>query len=902
MLARFFSLACVLLSGIFLFGNHVDAATIYANSATGNDVTGSGTVGAPYQTFHKAYTSASSGDIIDLNGTFTWTDAAETGDVSNTGYALAKNLTIRGQGMGSTIVQASTTVATADRGVFAVSSGSTVTLQDMTIRHGVSGGGQRAGGVSNYGTLTLIRMRVTGNRYNSTSYYGAGGVFTDTNTTITVSTSTIEGNDFIGRYYGSGGMYALQNTTINIYNSSFTYNTSTSDNPNTFAFSYAAPSGGFGTFRFGAGRITNSTFAHNWTNSYGGAIQIYYKDSFTITNSTIAHNSSTYGAGGILYQSEWNGYNLYLKNTILADNTGAGSANDFHAYDAASASRITDNGYNVVEFSTNKTWSGTGNVTGNQASLNLSASPATNDSSQGTLTLALSSGSICIDAGNSTANNGIAVPSTDQRGASRNGTVDIGAFEYGGTGLVSTYTFTYAAGANGSISGTNPQTVNAGADGSAVTAVPTTGYHFTTWSDASTANPRTDTNASANISVTASFAINNYLLTYTAGVGGTLSGSSTQSIAHGSSGSAISAVPNSGYSFVSWSDGSTANPRTDASVTTTISVTASFADVTAPVISNIGATAANNTGTITWNTDEVASSRVAYGLSPSLGTWTSEADLAPRVTNHTVSLSGLAACTTYHYAVISADASANAATGTTATLVTAGCPTTTSASGSGGSGYTPPPSIGNGGREATVGMFESGALGHVDRNGINYLTYVGSRATFHLNGLSGFGLDLLEMDLVKKQVTVRILPSGQVFDLPLGSRKLFDANGDGISDLSVRFRDIYVNRAELTLEAASPASSELSPGTLVSAMRTLEEPKPSVCSASFTRDLRLGMRGADVTELQRCLQQTGHLTISSFTTYFGMQTRSALTRYQREHNLPATGYFGRLTKASLKAK
>ena len=44
-----------------------------------------------------------------------------------------------------------------------------------------------------------------------------------------------------------------------------------------------------------------------------------------------------------------------------------------------------------------------------------------------------------------------------------------------------------------------------------------TGYHFVPWSDASTANPSTDTNVTANITVTASFAINTYSLTYTAG-------------------------------------------------------------------------------------------------------------------------------------------------------------------------------------------------------------------------------------------------------------------------------------------------------------------------------------------------------------------------------------------------
>ena len=69
------------------------------------------------------------------------------------------------------------------------------------------------------------------------------------------------------------------------------------------------------------------------------------------------------------------------------------------------------------------------------------------------------------------------------------------------------YTLTYTAGANGTISGTTPQTVDHGADGTAVTAVPDANYVFVNWSDGSTANPRTDTNVTANITVTANFAL-----------------------------------------------------------------------------------------------------------------------------------------------------------------------------------------------------------------------------------------------------------------------------------------------------------------------------------------------------------------------------------------------------------
>ena len=68
-----------------------------------------------------------------------------------------------------------------------------------------------------------------------------------------------------------------------------------------------------------------------------------------------------------------------------------------------------------------------------------------------------------------------------------------------------TYTLTYAAAANGSISGTTPQTVNHGASGAAVTAAPNGGYAFGSWSDGKTTNPRTDMNVTNDIAVTANF-------------------------------------------------------------------------------------------------------------------------------------------------------------------------------------------------------------------------------------------------------------------------------------------------------------------------------------------------------------------------------------------------------------
>ncbi len=77
----------------------------------------------------------------------------------------------------------------------------------------------------------------------------------------------------------------------------------------------------------------------------------------------------------------------------------------------------------------------------------------------------------------------------------------------GGTLFVTNiaYRLSYTAGTNGGISGTTPQTASYGGNGSAVTAVPNPDYFFADWSDGILANPRTDSNVTNNITVTANF-------------------------------------------------------------------------------------------------------------------------------------------------------------------------------------------------------------------------------------------------------------------------------------------------------------------------------------------------------------------------------------------------------------
>jgi List-Bact-rpt repeat protein/flagellar hook capping protein FlgD len=67
------------------------------------------------------------------------------------------------------------------------------------------------------------------------------------------------------------------------------------------------------------------------------------------------------------------------------------------------------------------------------------------------------------------------------------------------------YTLTYLAGSNGSISGTTPQVASQGGSGTEVTAVPNSGYVFNDWSDGVLTASRTDSNITADLTVTAHF-------------------------------------------------------------------------------------------------------------------------------------------------------------------------------------------------------------------------------------------------------------------------------------------------------------------------------------------------------------------------------------------------------------
>jgi len=124
--------------------------------------------------------------------------------------------------------------------------------------------------------------------------------------------------------------------------------------------------------------------------------------------------------------------------------------------------------------------------------------------------------------------------------------------------IVKQYALTASPGDGGSVSGGG--TFASGTQVS-LTATPNSGYSFSGWSNGLTTNPITVT-LNSNTSLTANFQVivNSYSLTVSAGEGGSVSSEGGE-YEEGTE-VTITAIPNEGYEFTEWSDGSTDIERT----------------------------------------------------------------------------------------------------------------------------------------------------------------------------------------------------------------------------------------------------------------------------------------------------------------------------------------------------
>ncbi|MBV8529523.1 MAG: hypothetical protein JOZ75_14525 [Candidatus Dormibacteraeota bacterium] len=296
--------------------------------------------------------------------------------------ATAGNVTITGNGPGSTIIDAG---GQTNR-VFQVDSGATVSISQMTLQNGTL-----PVPIGNGGGAILIN--------------GAG--------TVTVNNSVFTNNNggiqLGGAIFNFGG-------TLTVLNSTFDGNNRSGDG------------GAIGTL--GALTVSNSTFTGNSASGEGGAIFSNGGEStVTVINSTIANNSVTGGGSGNGGGMTAVTGTITVTNTIVAKNTAATGAN-CHADGSAT---ITDGGNNLED----GTAPGSCGFTTNAVHADPALGTLQNNGGA-TPTLAITKSSPAFGAASASTCAAAPINNLDQRAESRNAefagdtACDIGAFEVQG--------------------------------------------------------------------------------------------------------------------------------------------------------------------------------------------------------------------------------------------------------------------------------------------------------------------------------------------------------------------------------------------------------------------------------------------------------------------------------------
>ncbi|MCE7985034.1 MAG: hypothetical protein DYG89_27995 [Caldilinea sp. CFX5] len=277
-----------------------------------------------------------------------------------------------------------------------INTGATAVLNDITITGGKGSNAGEAGALMNFGTVTLNDALITGNRTDTGISDGYGGGLSN-NGTMTLNRSVVSNN-----FTKTGGGGISNGGTLNLNSSSVIGNESTGHG--------GGISGGF----VGSITLVNSTVSGNrvtaTTDPIAGGGGIFNGSQMTLINSTVSNNTSIMSAGGILNQGA-----MILRNTILANSTGSDCVNS--GTRAATNTLVEDGSCNIAA-------GVNGNKTGDPMLAALTGNPAFHP---------LTAGSPAIDAGNNSS-----VPAgltLDQSGNQRffpiNGTVDMGAFEFG---------------------------------------------------------------------------------------------------------------------------------------------------------------------------------------------------------------------------------------------------------------------------------------------------------------------------------------------------------------------------------------------------------------------------------------------------------------------------------------
>jgi len=256
------------------FSQSVQAAEIVNTTETAADTFNVCSSSCPYTSIQAAIDDAVAGDIISL-GAETFTET----------FTVDKDLTVRGETGGGTIVQAATAPGIATSRIATVTKGVNTAFRWLTLRYGVSGGD--GGGIYNSGTLTVTFSKI----YSNTAANDGGGIYNDAyltkSSSLFINASKVMSNT---AQYGGG-----------IYN-------------------YA-----YGTPNVGEVTLENAQIVNNSATNGGGVYNQGYLSGdaqLSIKNCTIKNNHATSGSGGGIINTSWKATAFaWLDEIALSGNT-----------------------------------------------------------------------------------------------------------------------------------------------------------------------------------------------------------------------------------------------------------------------------------------------------------------------------------------------------------------------------------------------------------------------------------------------------------------------------------------------------------------------------------------------------------------------------------------------------
>jgi hypothetical protein len=306
-------LAGSLVSSVVLAGPAGAAPTLFV-SASGND-TNPCSDPAPCATISHALSVAGSGSAIEVAGTI----------ADNISLSFAATIE---QWPGQTAAVVEGLVPGA---VFSVGVGAKVSLEGLTVTHGIGGG------ILNSGSVTVTNCTISNNTA-SVYDYGGGSI----------------------PFAAGGGIYNTGTLTI-------TRSTIFNNSAGVFPVAYQAEGGGIFSRSTDVVRITDSTISNNYANSgvaYGGGIT--FDGVVIMVDDTFSHNSSTGStalAGGV-YENSANAKlgipritdSTISDNSVTATVTGGTAIGGGIDDDNASPLTITDS---TINNNSASAWDGT---------------------------------------------------------------------------------------------------------------------------------------------------------------------------------------------------------------------------------------------------------------------------------------------------------------------------------------------------------------------------------------------------------------------------------------------------------------------------------------------------------------------------------------------------------------